>query len=79
MFLQTFCLLAEEAGLSTCLQEAWESYHGLVCDHLNIPSNEMLVCGLSLGYADETAKVNELKSERIPLEEFASFHGYSKI
>mmetsp|Transcript_9624 Transcript_9624/g.10969 ORF Transcript_9624/g.10969 Transcript_9624/m.10969 type:complete len:81 (+) Transcript_9624:3-245(+) len=77
MFLQTFCLLAVEAGMATCLQEAWENYHGLVGKKLNIPNSEMLVCGLSLGYEDTTAKVNGLRSERVPVHEFASFQGFS--
>ena len=27
MFLQSLCLLAVEAGLATCLQEAWSQFH----------------------------------------------------
>jgi nitroreductase len=32
---------------------------------------EMLVCGMALGYADESAKVNTFHTPRVPVEEFA--------
>lgn len=31
--------------------------------------------GMALGYADEAAEVNELRSERAPLDEWAEFLG----
>jgi hypothetical protein len=40
-----------------------------------IPEDEYIICGISVGYADETAPVNALVSEREPLETFATFHG----
>ncbi|MBC7104174.1 MAG: hypothetical protein H5U13_13430 [Parvibaculum sp.] len=44
---------------------------------LNVPDDEYIVCGMSLGYADETAPVNTLVAEREPLDSFATFHGFS--
>jgi hypothetical protein len=35
----------------------------------------MLFCGLALGYRDESHPANTLRTERAPLEEFASFRG----
>jgi hypothetical protein len=34
----------------------------------------MLFCGLSLGFRDEAAPINRLRTDRAPLEEFAAFH-----
>ena len=49
MFLQTFMLLAEEAGLGTCPQEAWAMHHQAVTEFVSAPENEMLFCGMSIG------------------------------
>ncbi len=43
---------------------------------LNVPDDEYIVCGVSLGYEDKTSPVNTLVSEREPLENFATFHGF---
>jgi hypothetical protein len=32
---------------------------------------------MALGYADDTAPVNSLRSDRAPVEEFASFRGFT--
>jgi nitroreductase len=71
MFLENIMLLAREEGLHTCPQEAWAVWHGVIRDYLSIPQNEMVFCGMAIGYADETAAINTLESERAPLEEFA--------
>lgn len=73
MFLQTFMLLAEEAGLNTCPQEAWASFGDSVHSFVGAPDEEMLFCAVALGYADPDAAVNSLHSERMPLEKWARF------
>ncbi len=70
MFLQSIMLLAREHGLHTCPQEAWAVWHRVIREYLKVPENEMIFCGMALGYADESAPVNSLTSERAPLEEF---------
>jgi len=71
MYLQTFMLLAEEAGLSTCPQEAWASYGPSVGEFVGAPEEQMLFCGMAIGTADLDKPVNTLESERMPLDEFA--------
>jgi len=73
MFLQTFMLLAKEAGLDTCAQEAWSMKHDSVSEFVKADSNDILFCGMSIGYEDASDPINELKSERRPLEEWAKF------
>lgn len=73
MFLQTFMLLAVEAGLDTCPQEYWSSRHGAVMEFIGAPENEMLFCGMAIGHADPDAPVNTLVSERLPLETWATW------
>ena len=73
MFLQTFMLLAVERGLSTCAQEYWSVRHKSVTAFVGAPDNEMLFCGMAIGYADESAPINSLRSERMPLAQWATF------
>lgn len=73
MFLQTFMLLAVEAGLDTCPQEYWTVRHGAVQEFVGAPENEMLFCGMAIGYADREAPINSLQSERMPFEQWARF------
>ena len=73
MFLQTFMLLAKEAGLDTCAQEAWSMKHESVSEFLKAKESDILFCGMAIGYRDDKAAVNSLKSERRPLEEWAKF------
>ena len=73
MFLQTFMLLAQEVGLDTCPQEYWSVRHGAVTEFVGAPDNEMLFCGMAIGTADPDAPVNSLVSERMPLDQWATF------
>jgi len=73
MFLQTFMLLAKEAGLDTCAQEAWSMKHDSVSKFVKAKDSDILFCGMAIGYRDESAAVNSLKSERRPLKDWAKF------
>jgi nitroreductase len=71
MFLQTLMLLAVEAGLATCAQEWWSIHHAAVRQFCGAPDEELLFCGMAIGYADREAPVNRLHSERMPLDQWA--------
>ena len=73
MFLQSFMLLAKEAGLDTCAQEAWSMKQDSVSSFVDADVDDMLFCGMSIGYKDDKALINSLQSERRPLEEWAKF------
>lgn len=73
MFLQTFMLLAQEVGLSTCAQEAWAARSEAVKSYVGYGDELMLFCGMAIGYKDESAPVNTLVSDRAPLESWARF------
>jgi len=74
MMMLAISLVAEERGLATCMQEAWTTRARTVCEILSIPDSEQFYCGMALGYADKSAPVNKLRSERAPLADFAIFH-----
>ena len=70
MFLQTLMLAARGMGLHTCPQAAWNGFGSIILPHIGAGHNEMLVCGMALGYADESQIVNTF---RTPRETVASF------
>jgi len=75
MFLENLMLAARGEGFDTCAQAAWAQFHRIVGEHLKLPENEMLVCGMALGVADPEMVANQLVTERAGLDEFVSFHG----
>jgi nitroreductase len=76
MFMQSFMLAAKAHGLDTCAQGAWNNYWSVTRRVLNVPEDEYIIAGISLGYADESHPVNTLAAEREPVESFATFHGF---
>lgn len=73
MFLQTFMLLAREAGLDTCPQEFWAAYPKSVHEFVGAPEEEMLFCAVAVGHADWSHPINTLQSERMPLDQWCRF------
>ena len=71
MFLQNFMIAARGHGLHTCPQAAWNNFASIVLPHVGASADELLVCGMSLGYADEAATVNSFYTPRLPVPEFA--------
>ncbi len=70
MFLQSIMLAARARGLHTCPQAAWNGFSKIILPYIGARENEMLVCGMSLGYADESALVNTFQTTRVPAESF---------
>ncbi len=76
MFMQSLALVAEEEGYGTCMQEAWGMVRESLGKHFGIPDNEVVYCGMALGVPDRRHPVNSLRSERAPVDEFATFKGF---
>lgn len=64
MYLQSFMLLAVGEGLATCAQECWAIYPDTVGAFLGLPPERMLFCGMAIGYEDEAAAANRLRTIR---------------
>jgi nitroreductase len=73
MFLENVMVAARARGLDTCPQAAFIGFHRIIEEHLQLPAAEMVVCGMSLGYADDSAPENRLVTERVPVAGFARF------
>ena len=61
-------LLAIEAGIDTCAQEAWSLKQDSVKKFLKIDDDLVLFCGMAIGYQDKNSPINQLRSQRSPLK-----------
>ncbi len=73
MFLQNIMVAARGHGLHTCPQAAWNGFSSIILPHIGAGEGEMLVCGMALGYADETVLVNTFRTPRVPASEFTTW------
>ena len=73
MFLQSIMVAARGRGLHTCPQAAFAPYHKQIRPVLGIPDEEIVTCGMALGYEDTSKPENSFRTERAPLEEFVTF------
>jgi len=73
MFLQNIMVLARSHGLDTCPQAAFAAYHKVIRAELGLDEEQVVVGGLSLGYADWSAVENTLVTGRVPLDRFVTF------
>lgn len=74
MYLQNVMLLLREAGLHSCPQAAFCGYHKAIRAVLPLAESEVVVCGMSIGYADFNAIENTLQTERAEFSEFVSVY-----
>lgn len=73
MFLQNIMLAARARGLHTCPQAAFTQFHRIIGQQLQLKPEQMVVCGMSLGYEDTSKIENTLVTERESLSGFARF------
>ena len=73
MFIQNICLSAVDNDMGTCLQESWSIYPETVKDILNIPDNEVVWCGIALGYPNKEHPINNYRTSRESIEKFVTF------
>lgn len=76
MFMQTVMLLATERGLHTCAQEYWAHHSKAVAKFLELPETSMVFAGMAVGFADLNHAINNFRTRREPLENFAHFQGF---
>ncbi len=73
MLLQNIMVSARGHGLHTCPQAAWNGFANIIMPHIGAAEDELLVCGMALGYADTTDKVNTFRTPRVPVSEFTTW------
>lgn len=75
--LMALMLAAEDLGLATSGIGALANHGDVVADHLGLPADEIVVCGIALGHADPDDPVNTVRTERMALEDYAAFRGFA--
>jgi nitroreductase len=73
MFLQNMMVAARGEGLDTCPQAAWNDYAKIILPLIGAKENEMLVCGMALGYANKDDIVNTFITPRVSAEDFTTW------
>jgi len=73
MFMQNIMLECRKFGLHSCPQVAWPPFHQILREHLGIPEDQYVICGMAIGYEDESAPENALRTPREPLEVWVTF------
>jgi nitroreductase len=68
MFLQTFVLALTERGLGSCVQVSIAAYPDILREHLGIPDELTVLCGMSIGYPDPAFPANSLTVPRNPVD-----------
>ncbi len=76
LFLENVLLAAMKYGIGTCTQMAPVLYPEILREKLKIPESKLILCSVAIGYPDDDAPVNRFRSEREPLDTFATWYGF---
>ena len=76
MSIMSLLLAAEAAGLGATGIGALANHGPVVRRLLDLPPEEMVVCGIAVGWPDPDAPVNQVRTSREDLAAFTSFRGF---
>jgi nitroreductase len=76
MLIQTVALLLEERGLGSCMQEAWASFRPELAELFALGTDEVVYCGMAVGYPNRANPVNGFERHRIGVDELVEFRGF---
>jgi len=76
MMLMSFFLLAQSLGYHTCAIGALSHYAETLHKLLALPADERVVCGIALGRANPNAAVNQFRTQRQNIDDYAAFYGF---
>jgi len=78
MALMALMLHAHSMGYGTCGIGALANHGRLTHQTLGLAQDDIVVCGIALGQPDTQAPVNAFRTERAPIEDYATFHGFEE-
>lgn len=73
LYMQSMMLGFTAVGLGSCPQFSIASYPDTVRDCLNLGEDRAIISGMSVGYVDESAKVNQFIPKRLDLNDVVSW------
>lgn len=73
VYVSNFALAATSLGLASIPQAAFAHHADFVRQHLDIPEDRLVVCGMSFGYEDTTHPANGFRTRRASADEVATF------
>lgn len=76
MFLQNLAIAARARGLDTCPMAIFAEHPRAIRRLLGVGAQDHIVCGMAIGYEDQAAPANALRTEREPAAAFAEFRGF---
>ncbi|MDR6860997.1 nitroreductase [Variovorax guangxiensis] len=77
LFAQSVMIAAKARGIDTCPQVAFAPFHDEIASHLQMPPEEITAFGMSMGYGDFEAPVNQASMPREGRHDFARLLGFS--
>jgi nitroreductase len=76
LFAQSVMIAAKARGLDTCPQVSFAPFHSVIAEHLRLPPEEVTAFGMSMGYGDPEATVNQTTMPRERVHDFARIAGF---
>ena len=73
IYVQTLNLIMAERGIDSCMQGALGQFPDVVRDILELPDELGILFGMSFGYQDKDAEVNQAKTGRVELNDSVIF------
>lgn len=74
MFIQNVMIAARAYGLETCAQASLAEYPDIIRQALSLSDEYQIVCGMSLGYADWSHPINQYRTTREEVAQFAQWY-----
>jgi nitroreductase len=76
LFAQNLMIAAKARGLDTCPQVSFAPFHDVIAAHLQMAPDEVTAFGMSMGYGDPNAQVNQVPMPRECVRDFARMVGF---
>lgn len=73
-FVQGVMLGLVECGLGSCPQYSVAGYADAIREELRLGDDRLIVCGMAVGYPDESVAVNHFHPSRADLADFVQWH-----
>lgn len=77
LFAQNVMIAAKARGIDTCPQVAFAQFHDQIASRLQMPPEEITAFGMSMGYGDVAAPVNQTRMPRERTHHFARLLGFA--